>query len=92
MQHGAVLGAVGIWDEVHGGRALSRGVLQKCAGDVRQVRLVTEEKCYIGRCCAWQERNPPPSVHLRDAVREAAQHVVHLDGNELLQITDEGCA
>ena len=31
-------GAVGIWDEVHGGRALSRGVLQKCV----------QETC--GRC------------------------------------------
>lgn len=33
-----------------------------------------------------------PSVHLRDAVREAARQVVHLDGNELLQIIDEGFA
>ena len=41
------------------------------------------------------EEPPLPSVHLRDAVREAARHVVHLlDGNELhlLQITDEGFA
>ena len=39
-----------------------------------------------------RERNPLPSVHLRDDVREAARQVLHLDGNELLQITDEGFA
>ena len=27
-----------------------------CAGDVRQVRLVTEEKCYIGRCVVRGKR------------------------------------